>query len=277
MALRDLTLDDLTVDDEKSFRHVGLYAELKAALRVSGHRFQVPGAGDRASWDRALFLNLTYWSGAEETTVLCEPHIAPDVIAHTAWHHVAGRELARLRAHAVEPAGPAGPPSAAALFFGEALASAFDLYLVGRLIGNAPDSDFITTQVPVMAEAAEQAGLSEAGFASLLEGAAADPERAFEDMRALLVDATAGLFACVDATQAQAVLDRFGGHRFEPLLHHFQLSNWILHARSNAAAPSPQATAWDNVVAEVDGALRAAPVSLDWLASGWVSAPAAPA
>ena len=60
MPLRDLTLDDLIIDDEVSFRHVVLYARLKEALRRARHRFQVLTGDSQASWDWVLFLNLTF-------------------------------------------------------------------------------------------------------------------------------------------------------------------------------------------------------------------------
>jgi hypothetical protein len=257
VPLRSLTLDDLTIDDEASFRGVALYERLKEALRASGHRFRVAAAGENASWDRALFLNLTFWSPNEEASVLVDEHVAPDVLAHTALHHVVGRELARAGA----------PDSPAALLFAEAIASAFDLYLVGRLLPVAPDSDFIATQVPIMAEAAEQAGLDEGGFARLLEGIAAAPERAFEDLRALLVDVGTALLACSEAGAAHDVLEGFAGHRFAALLHHFQLSNWILYSRAYARA-SREA---DDAVRALDRALRESPDSLAWIEARWLA------
>ena len=262
MELRAVTLDDLTIDDERSFAHVALYGRLARALRRSRHRFLVPAAGAQVSWDRALFLNLTYWNGAEGADVLCEEHIPADVVAHVAWHHIVGRELGR---EAIPAAGSPGP---AALFFAESIASAFDLYLVGRLLPNAPDSDFITTQVPLLSECAQEAGLSEGGFAALMEEVSREPERAFEALRVLLFDAASALVGCRGAVEAQAALDRFAGQRFEPLLHHFQLSNWILYARAYAPPSRPEPA-----VAEADAALRRAPVSLDWLAEHWVDAP----
>jgi hypothetical protein len=266
MPLRNLSLDDLIIDDEASFRHVALYGQLKEVLRRARHRFQVPAAGSQTSWDRVLFLNLTYWSAGEEASVLCDEHIAPDVIAHTAWHHLAAKALAASGGDT-----DAAAPTAASLMFCESIASAFDLYLVGRLIDNAPTSDFITTQVPIMAEAAEQAGLPETGFAELLHSTSADPERAFEDMRALLMDVGAALTACRDAGAAQTALEGFVGRRFEPLIHHFQFSNWILYARAYAAVSAAGAAAADRAVAELDRTLRDAPVSLDWLAKEWLS------
>ena len=256
MALRSLSLDELTIDDEASFRGVALYPRLKEALRASGHRFKVAAPGENSSWDRALFLNLTYWSPTEEASVLVDDHVAPDVIAHTALHHVVGRALAR----------EAAADSPAALLFTEAIASAFDLYLVGRLLPLAPDSDFVTSQVPIMAEAAEQAGLDEGGFQRLLEGVSAAPERAFEDLRALLVDAGSALLAATGAAAAHDALEGFGGHRFAPLLHHYQLSTWILYSRAYARDSVED----DAAVRALDRELRASPDSLAWLEARWL-------
>jgi hypothetical protein len=257
VPLRTLTLDELTIDDEASFRGVALYHRLKEALRASGHRFKIPADGENASWDRAVFLNLTYWSPSEEASVLVDDHVAPDVVAHTALHHVVGRALAREAS--------AGSP--AALLFTEAIASAFDLYLVGRLLPIAPDSDFVTSQVPIMAEAAEQAGLDEGGFQRLLEGVSVTPERAFEDLRALLVDAGTALLACPDATAAHDALEGLAGHRFAPLLHHYQLSNWILYSRAYARDSVED----DAAVRALDGEMRASPDSLAWLEARWLA------
>ncbi len=269
MALRSVSLDELNIDDERSFAHVALYGRLKQALLRSGHHFFIPQAKTQLSWDRALFLNLTYWSGEASADVLCDRSIPADVIAHVAWHHLVGRELGRRAAALAEP-GSQVPPSAAALFFAESIASAFDLYLVGRLIPNAPDSSFLATQVPLMAERAQEAGLSEAGFAALLEDVSAAPERAFEDMRALLLDTAGALLMCHGLAEAEAALGGFDGHRFAPLLHHFELSNWILYARAHAPAPSRP----DPVVQPLDALLRGVPVALDWLADNCIGAEA---
>ncbi|HEY5091462.1 MAG TPA: hypothetical protein VIK30_15885, partial [Polyangia bacterium] len=86
--MRTVSLDELTIDDERSVRGVALYDRLKQALRRSDHRFQIPAAGAQVGWDRALFLNLTYWNGAHAADVLCDDHIPADVVAHVAWHQV---------------------------------------------------------------------------------------------------------------------------------------------------------------------------------------------
>jgi hypothetical protein len=281
-ALRAMSLADLTIDDERSVAHVEVYRRLKLALGRSGHRFLIPAADGEISWDRVVFLNLTYWGGQPENgeeghdagagagggggdgdagaDVLCDRHIAADEVGHVAWHHVVARELAR------QGAGSDGAPSAGALFFSEAIASAFDLYLVGRLLHDMPDSDFITTQVPLIAERAETAGLAPSAVARLLDEICREPERAFEDMRALLLDVANALMACRGAVAAQRALGRFADHRFEPLLHHFEISNWILYARAYGAASLAQ----EAIVARLDGLLRQAPSALNWLADNWI-------
>jgi hypothetical protein len=263
LPLRSLTLDQLTIDDEASFRHVEIYQKLKQAVLRSEHRFKIAGVGENSSWDRVLFLNLTFWSSSDEASVLCDDHIAPDVIAHTALHHLVGHALAR--------GGRVATPSPTALLLAEAIASAFDLYLVGRLVRSAPDSEFIASQVPIMAEAAQQAGLDEKRFAALIEGVAAAPEKAFEDMRALLVDAGTALLACASAEDAQVALERFKSHRFAPLLHHFQLSNWILYARAYARTVKRDAQGNDAAVHEIDRSLRESPDSIAWIQQRWLS------
>lgn len=259
MPLRSVSFDEIAIQDGESFAHVALYAALARALRGARHRFLVPALGTRVSWDRALFLNLTFWNAEEGTDVLCEPSLPADVVAHAAWHHLASI--------AVRSAAGPGAPSAAAFFWGESIASAFDLYLLGRLLPNVPDSDFVTTQLPILRDVASEAGLSDAAFEELVAQIVQAPEAAFEDMRALLFEVSMALLDCRDASQAQTTLERWDRHRFAPLLHHYQLSNWTLYARAYAAS-SP---AHDAAVAALHAALSAAPVSLDWLEAHWLA------
>ena len=106
-----------------------------------------------------------------------------------------------------------------------------------------------------------------ATFETLMQEVSREPERAFEDMRALLLDVVTPLLSCADAAAAERTLSGFAGRRFEPLLHHFQLSNWILYTRAHAGPPSPD----DARVADLDATLRAAPSALDWLADHWLA------
>jgi hypothetical protein len=250
------TVDDLVIGDERAFRHVALYADLKEVLRRAAYPFRVLRGASSGRADRALLLNLSFWAADVGGDVLPDASIEADVVAHAAWHHLAARQFATAAGR---------PPSIEALFLGEAIASAFDVYLVGRLLAHAPRSTFLETQVPAMAETARAAGLSKASFARLLADIAAHPELSFESLRELLCDATAALLACSTAEQALGALGAFDRHRFHALLHRYELSNWVLYARAyGREGPDRRARA-------VDGALRRAKAPLDWLAAHWIA------
>jgi hypothetical protein len=253
------TLEALTIDDEASFRHVGLYADLKRALQDDGYRFRVLPETHAGRWDRAVALNLTFWGADDGGDVLVDSHIPADVVAHVAWHHLTARALGTKSGERA---------SADVLFLGESIASAFDVYLVGRLLGHAPQSSFLESQVPAMADAAAEAGLDEEAFEALLAGIAADPDRAFDDLRALLFDASRALVGCDGAEAALAVLTSLDGHRFGPLLHRYELSNWVLYARAYATAVT------DTRALAVDRALREGN-GLEWLTREWIDPPRA--
>jgi hypothetical protein len=254
----EVTLDLLHIEDEGSFAHVALYRDLKQILRADGYRFRVMPERYRDRWERTLLLNLTFWTPEEQGDVLMAPSLPADVVAHVAWHHLAARALGD----------PGQAPSAEALFLGESIASAFDVYLVGRLLDHAPESLFLESQVPQMADKATDWGLDEAGFQALLAGIAAEPEAAFESLRQLLFDATLALYRCRGADEGLRALAAFDEHRFAPLLHRFELSNWVLHARTHAR-PEGRLTQAD-AATSVDRSLRSVSISLDWLTRSWV-------
>src|SRR4051794_30629787 len=162
------SIDDLTIEDERSFRHVELYGDLKDVLQRAKYSFRLLPEVSSGRWDRALFLNLTFWGANEGGDILVDEVIPADVVAHAAWHHLAAKALSEA---------PGTPLTADALFLGEAIASAFDVYLVGRLLGHSPESSFLATQVPAMADSASAAGLSDDDFDALLQGIADDPDR----------------------------------------------------------------------------------------------------
>jgi hypothetical protein len=249
-------LEDLEITDEASFRHVGLYGELKDVLRRDAYSFRVLPEASRRRWDRALCLNLCFWGTDQGGDILDSPAIPADVVAHVAWHHLASKALAP-RAFA--------KPTASALFFGEAIASAFDVYLVGRLLGHAPDSAFLETQVSAMADACAEAGLDDAALEALLEGIADDPEASFEALRALLFDVSRDLLACESAEAALAVFEKHETRPLAPLLHRFELASWVLYARAYAEREDH-----DPRPLELDASLRGAGGGLDGLVRRWL-------
>ncbi len=261
-AFETRTIDDLVIEDEASLARVELYADLKEVLRRARYEFRVLPKSRAPRWDRALFLNLTFWGTVDEGDVLVDDHIAADVVAHVAWHHLAARAFTPAR-----PSFGAGPLSVGALVLGEAIASAFDVFRLGRRLRDCRSrTTFLETQDSARAETARAAGMSGADFELLLQSIALGPERAFEDLRELLCDATLALGGCSTAEAALSVLATFDAHRFGPLLHRYELSNWLLYARAYGGP----AVGRDRAVRVVDGALRRDDNPLEWLTRVWV-------
>ncbi len=237
MTFRTCTIDKLQIEDEAAFVHIPHYAALKELLRRTRYRFRCLSADSEQRWDRALLLNLTFWGGGDGD-VLSDGSIAADVVTHAAWHRLAATDLLRLGAHG----------SADALLFGEAVASGYDVYLIGRLLRAGAHSSFLDTQVAALSESASAAGLSAKKFAALLQAVADDPDQAFEDLRALLFSASTSLLRARTPDRGLAILEKLGTHRFAPILHHYELSTWVLYARAYAPTglqPIPAVRALD--------------------------------
>jgi len=251
------TVDQLSIQDERAFRRVPLYAALKDLVRRDGYVFQVLPRSS-ARWNHALLLNLTYWGHEGGGDVLETERVPADVIAHAALHHLAARAIRG-------PARGAPPvrPTSEALFFGESIASAFDAFLVGHLLSAAPRCAFLATQVPAMAAVARDAGASAKRFGALLEAIARDPEGSFESLRELLYDTSLALVAAPDARAAHDALAGAAAHPFGPLLHRYELSSWVLYARAYAARDAHQTRR----VGTFDETLRRTGSPLMWLSS----------
>ncbi len=246
-AFKALTLDHLTITDDRAFLQVPLYKALKAILLASKYSFRVL---KKPNWDRALLLNLTFWSAEAQGDVLPSARVHADVVAHVAWHHLAHGALS--------------DGSARAMFLGESIASAFDVYLIGQLLRRGRQCSFLETQLDALAEAAKNAGTSAGRFEALLGSMAASPEAAFADLRALLMDATCALYDCKDADDAAQALAAFDKHRFSAILHHYELSTWVLHAKTHQQGKTKKHSL------EVDAALRSAG-AIDWLTHQWIT------
>jgi hypothetical protein len=250
MSFEVRSLTQLRVVDEKAFLKLPIYSDLKSILGASNYTFRVL---PKANWDRALLLNLAFWSVDGGGDVLPNARIEADVVTHVAWHFLAGRALAL----------PGGGQSVRAMFLGESIASAFDLYLIGHLLRAAPGCDYLATQVPALAQAAQNAGMNARKFESLVRAIATHPEGAFQQLRALLMDAACALYACEDAESAQVALAGFDDAPFAPLLHHYELATWVLHARVHGKRRV------DRKADAVDRALRSED-AVSWLERSWV-------
>ncbi|HHH11090.1 MAG TPA: hypothetical protein ENK23_03335 [Sorangium sp.] len=246
-----VSLRDLHIEDEAAFRHVGWYGDLKAVMARPPQAFAVL-EGEASRPGDARLLNLAFWQPGDVAEVLCEPVISADQLMHSAWHVLGCNALG------------AAARTALGLLLVESVASAFDIYLVGRVLGHCPDALFLQTQVPAMADAAEEAGLSDDGFAALLQRAADEPEECFEQLQQLLFSVASQLLEARDVDAAKAVLLAHRRATFAPLLHHYELVTWVLYARCYGAGGSAAAVA-QSAAALAEGH------ALKWLRHHWLN------
>ena len=71
MTLELLSIHDLTIEDEGSFRHIELVGRLKARLKADGVRFAAPAPGSGIDHLAAVsLLNLAFWRPGEVAEIL---------------------------------------------------------------------------------------------------------------------------------------------------------------------------------------------------------------
>lgn len=251
-SVHRILVTDLDVDGEDHLTHVAVYASLRRWLVAREARFAIL-AGALAPEDDARLLNLAFWQPSGEGAVaeiLPEPFLTADQLAHNAWHQALAHHL-----------GPAASAPRGLLFI-ESVASAFDIYLVGRLLGHHPDAEVLVSQVPAMRSAAEAAGLDDEGFEALLAAAHDDPEASFEELRALLYDTSCALLAASNPDDAALALAAVKERPLAPLLHHYELPTWLLYARAYGDRDADEGP-----VTALDQGLREAEDPIAWLES----------
>ena len=250
MSLQRISPADLVVDDEQSFETLAEYRALKSALLRSECPFLVTSEADGEQSSRLL--NLAYWDPAEFLEVLPEAALSADQFAHNALHYCGHRALG------------AAACSVEGILFVESIASAADIYWLGRLLTEDPYAGFLESQVPAMSEAAESAGVAADEFAGLLQAAAADPSAAFGALRRTLFDTAIALVNATSVDEADEVLRAEAEQPWSALRHHYALSNWVLFARING-----DKGAENDAVRSADKRLRESEDPMTDLASMW--------
>lgn len=254
MLLR-VQLQDLEIADEAAYAGFPLWAKLKA--RLEAHRvemFLADPEGPLAHWAATALINHTMRLPKGATEILHDRRVPADALMHTAWHHAGLFAMGNL----------AG--SAEGLLLGEAVASAFDAYIVGSLLHTESERpSALDTQVPAMAEVAAAASGSPEDFEALLHRMAEDPEGSFEELRELLFDVSIGLLYAEGVDEAEEVISSSHGHVFAPILHHYDLSIWVLYARAYGTDVQEHAG-----LRKIDARLRAEAHPLEWLEAHWL-------
>ena len=254
MLLR-VRLSDLIVPDEAAYEDFPLWAKLKARLvEQEVEMYLADPASSNRHWADTALINHTVLLPRGATEILHDRNVPADALMHTAWHHAGVEAMGALSS------------SAEGLLLGESVASAFDAFVVGTLLRTESEHpSALDTQVPAMAEAAAAGGGSPEDFEALLHRMAEDPEGSFEELRELLFDVSMGLLRADGVDAADEVLSNVHGHVFAPILHHYDLSIWVLYARAFGKDLKAHAS-----LRKIDVALREESHPLAWLESHWL-------
>jgi len=250
-VLNRVPLSEIELVDLDLYGHVAEIEMLLAFAKKQGITFATVDE-DGPAEDEARLLNLAFWHPGGVAEILDEPYLTADQLAHNTWHVAAEAALGD------------GAKTIAGLLLAEAVASAFDVYLVGRLVGHHPDAPFLESQVPAMRDAALAAGRSEAEIEALVTRFVDTPEASFGELWALLYDVSLALVRAGDADAAATILRERRDDPLAALLHHYELPTWVLFARAYGEGDtSPSVNAAETAIRNADDPVR-------WLRDHWL-------
>ena len=135
MNMQRVPVSERTVEDEEAFGRLPFYRALRAWMDEADPVFLITNEGGDQP-ESARLLNLAFWEPRSFMEVLTEPVVTADQLAHNALHH-RGYEALGDAARCLE-----------GLLLVESIASAMDVYWLGKLLAEAPYAEFLETQVP---------------------------------------------------------------------------------------------------------------------------------
>ena len=205
-----VTLEEMAVVEEDAFRRAGLdllghSRRMLKDLRIA----RVPeGRGI------ARLVNLLQWDVGEHMEYLDGEVVAADQVVHFAMHHIWDQKL--------------GSDHPLKMLFAECMASASDIYLVGKLSHAGEETDFLADTLESFGSYFEMYS-SEEELEELVIQVVEEP---FETM----IEAARYLFELGSCLLEQVIdMDKlilFQDHLFYPLAHHYNISNWVLTIRN---------------------------------------------
>jgi len=220
-----LPIEAIEIDDRDAYGKVALDGLLEAAsatLDRAGVRVVVTERGRGT----ARLANLLCWQVQANLELADDAVLSGDQIIHFALHHLADQQM--------------GHEDPRALLFAETLASSADILLLGSLASLEPEPDFVVETMESFAYYYDLYAGSEEVLARVLTRIVDDP---FAMMRAVclfLYAAAEPLLSASDLATTLSHLDRLVEDDLYPLVHHYNMTNWILAIRA-ARLPEQEA------------------------------------
>ena len=218
-----LTIEALEVFEEDRFRRAGieLYDLAFGFLRRTGVQFRILPQGMGLS----RVVNHLIWQADHHLEFLDGKIIHPDQVIHVATHCL----LDRLWPEA-------GPER---LLLAETLASATDLYLLGKLMRAGEEATFLEDTLGSFDYYFELYGSTSPPLEELLQTIHDAPFRAMMDLSDYLFRfCLPFLRGTIDEQTLTRSVEK--NQPFYPLIHHYHVTNWILNLRARFPDPPRQ-------------------------------------
>ncbi len=208
------SIDRLQIAEAGRFGRAGvtLLEKAVALLRAEGTLFLPLGNNGLSR-----LMNLLYWRAEAKREYVDGESVYADQVVHFALH-----QLVATRVSANHPRVD---------LFAECLASAADVYLMGKLIQAGIESEFMQETLTSFGAYYEMYAQDERHFQRLLEQTGETPFTSMLELIDYLERFCLVLLKPGEADAAQAELLPMTAHFFYPLVHHYHVANWVLTLR----------------------------------------------
>lgn len=160
----------------------------------------------------ARIINLLSWSVNDRREYLDQPEVFADQVIHFAAHQVVAEVW--------------GAETPASMLFAEAVASACDLYCLGKLSAAGVETEFMADTLASFADYYEQYAAEEEDYESVLERLLEGPHEAMAELAEFLYDTGAQLCRAKDEAEMAEVLIPLADEIWYPMLFHYQVVHW---------------------------------------------------
>jgi len=221
LKLRSLDLSRLPVYEADADKRacISLLPQARAILAANRTRAViVPRAG------LARLLNLVHWDVATHLEYLDERAVYADQLCHFAAHQLIDALL--------------GSRDPYALLFAEAFASALDFYLLGKLIQAGEETGFLIETIESFTTYYELYD-SEDQLELVLTRTGEAPFTLMAEVADYLFQCAILLMSKADPGEIMQALGWLAEGPLYPLVHHYNVSNWVLAIRVRCPAPGP--------------------------------------
>lgn len=205
------TLQELEIFEQDAFKRADIKLLDLSLHLLKDHRMAVIPH----STGLARLVNLLHWDASENLEYLDGEGVLADQIIHFAVHHVMNR-FNQCN-------------TAKGMLFAECMASAADVYLVGKLSQAGEETDFLQDTLESFSTYYEMYAVDETHLELMLSTILEQPFKAMMDLANYLFQFGSALLGAQPDLEKLIQLQE---HFSYPLVHHYNISNWILTIRS---------------------------------------------